>query len=202
MLYASHNALISFDSVFDNPNLARRCSDRRLGYTIPPSITSLIAVPPDIINAVLKALLVILVLHPIAAALALIALFFSLFLSSHGMTIVALIFTLLSALLSSLVWATDLAIVAVARQNIKTVSGFHFRINFGTAIWMVLVAVILTWTALVLLAARACYCCGVRRWASCLLAVRSLSDAQPATCRKDLEPDVPVVESRRSSLRA
>ena len=153
----------SHDSVFEHPELARRCSERRLGYTIPSSITSLITIPPDIINAILKALLVILILHPIAAGLALVALFFSLFLSSHGMTIVALIFTLLSALLTSLVWATDLAIVAVARQNIRTVSEFHFQINFGNAIWMVLVAVICTWTAMVLLAARACYCCGVRR---------------------------------------
>ena len=160
--------MVIVDSVFEHPEFARRCSERRLGYTIPPSITSLIGVPDGVVSAVLKVLLVILVLHPIAAICALIALFFSLFLSLHAMTIIALIFTLISALLTSLVWAIDLAIVSIARQNIKIVSEFHFEIRFGNAIWMVLVALICTWAAVVLLSARACYCCGVRRWVLCL----------------------------------
>jgi hypothetical protein len=126
---------------------------------------SLVNLPSALIDALLTALLVILVLHPIAAGLAFIAMFFSLFLASHAITIVALIFTLISAMLTTLVWAVDLALVVTLKDNLDTLSGFDLEVDFGNAVWLVLVALLCIWTALILLSARACYCCGIRRQA-------------------------------------
>lgn len=86
------------------------------------------------------------------------------FLASHSFTIASLVFAIITALLSTIVFAIDLAVVIVVKNQLPNLgSSIKLAADFGNGVWMVLTAVILTWAAVILLSARACYCCGIRR---------------------------------------
>jgi hypothetical protein len=112
-----------------------------------------------VVGILLHALVVLLVLHPIAAGLSLITFVNSLFLGHHAVSIVALIWSLITALVSTIVFAVDLALVIVARNNVKVIKVANFEVTWGNGVWMVLTATIFTWVGVILLSARACYCC-------------------------------------------
>ncbi|KAJ7212153.1 actin cortical patch SUR7/pH-response regulator pali [Mycena pura] len=140
------------------------CFGPQLGYSVPPSLIALANVSPDIVDAILQALLVILILHPIAAGLSFITLLSSLFLASHKLSILSLVFAIVTALVSSVVFAVDLALVIVAKGQISSIdTELQFAIQWGSAPFLGLVAVLLTWLAVITLSARACYCFGVRQ---------------------------------------
>lgn len=157
------NICVLNPSVFDGPDQFDECFGPQIGYTVPSNLISLTGLSPVIIQVVLQGLFVVLVLHPISAGLSFITFINSLFLGSHAVSISALFFAIVTALLSTTVFVIDLVIVLVAKSRIGDIKVAHLAIDFGNAIWMVLVAVIATWTAVVLLSARACYCCGIRR---------------------------------------
>jgi hypothetical protein len=136
---------------------------------VPDAIIALTGISTSLVEAVLKGLLVILVLHPIAAGLSFVTLISSLFLASHSLSILALVLAIITALVSSVVFAVDLALVIVAKNQVSQLEDLQFAIQWGNAPWMGLAAVILTWLAVVALSARACYCFGVRRYVSVLL---------------------------------
>jgi len=138
------------------------CFGPQLGYEVPEDILALTDISPDIVNDVLQVLLVVLILHPIAAGLSFITLISSLFLASHSLSILSLVLAIITALVSSVVSAIDLALVIVAKSKVTTVEPLQFAIQWGNAPWMGLAAVILTWLAVITLSARACYCFGVR----------------------------------------
>jgi len=151
-------------SALDPPTLFTNngeCFGPQLGYDIPASISALVGISSSETNAVLKALLIVLILHLVAAVLSLFTLVASLFLASHTVTIIALLFSVITALLNSVVFAIDIAIVIVVKDELPLFDN-GLAVGWGNAPWMTLVAVILTWTAVVVLSARACYCCGVR----------------------------------------
>lgn len=150
-------------SVFDGPGEFAECIGPQLGYTIPSDLIGLTGLDPSIVQILLKGLVVILVLHPVAAGFSFITFFNSLFLGSHAVSILALFFAIVTALLSTAVFAVDLVLVLFAKSKVKDITVGNFEVDWGNAVWMMLVAVILTWTAVGLLSARACYCCGVRR---------------------------------------
>ncbi|KAF9033441.1 hypothetical protein BDZ89DRAFT_1062901 [Hymenopellis radicata] len=77
------------------------------------------------------------------------------FLASPSFAIASLVFSIITALLSTIVFAVDLAVVTVVKKELPNLS--------SSLKLMVLTAVILTWAAVVLLSARACYYCGIRR---------------------------------------
>ncbi|KAJ6584926.1 actin cortical patch SUR7/pH-response regulator pali [Mycena capillaripes] len=140
-----------------------QCYGPRLGYVVPDSIIALTGLSTSLVDDVLQGLLVVLVLHPIAAGLSLATLVCSLFLASHTLSILALVLALITALVSSVVFAIDLALVIVAKSQVSQLQELQFAIQWGNAPWMGLAAVILTWLAVIALSARACYCFGVRR---------------------------------------
>ncbi|KAF7365258.1 hypothetical protein MVEN_00397600 [Mycena venus] len=140
-----------------------QCFGPQLGYTVPEELISLSGVSSSLVAAVLQGLLVVLVLHPIAAGLSLATLASSLFLASHKLSILSLVLAIVTALVSSVVFAIDIALVVVAKQQVAQLEELQFAIQWGNAPWMGLVAVILTWLAVIALSARACYCFGVRR---------------------------------------
>ncbi|KAF7324289.1 hypothetical protein MSAN_02527600 [Mycena sanguinolenta] len=153
--------------VLNEPSLfsdTAECFGPMLGYTVPADIIALTGVSTSIVNAVLKSLLVILVLHVVAAVLSLVTLASSLFLASHKLSILSLVFAIITAIVSSVVFAIDVAIVVVAKQQVPTLAanGLQFAIGWGNGPWLGLVAVILTWMAVIVLSMRACYCLGVR----------------------------------------
>jgi len=68
-----------------------------------------------------------------------------------------------TAIVSTIVFAADLALVIVARHKLKQQHKVNITISFGNGVWIVLVGMLFTWAALVLLSARACGCCGFGR---------------------------------------
>jgi hypothetical protein len=139
------------------------CFGPTLGYDVPPEIYSLIGLSSSLVNGIETTILVFLVIHLIAAGISLPAMIASLFLALHSMAILALVLSIISALLATVVFALDLALVIGARRAIPSLTGFQFGVDFGNGIWIVLIGTICTWVAVVLLSARVCHCCGVRR---------------------------------------
>jgi hypothetical protein len=140
------------------------CYGPRLGYSdvIPSSILSSVGLSQSLVDAALEGLMTVLVMHIIAAGFSLITLVTSLFLASHGMTILSLVLAIITALLSTVVLVVDAVVVGVARAKIPDFTSEGLGVDIGNGIWMVLGAVIATWIGVILLSARACYCCGVR----------------------------------------
>ena len=139
------------------------CTQPKLGYTIPQDILNLSGYPPQLTDAVEKSLTALLVMHPVTAGLALVTLFFSLFLRSECMTVFTLIVGIITAVAGSLVLAADLAIVIVANHKLHQELGNVLVVSFEDGIWMIVAAVALSWLAVILLSAIACRCCGIRR---------------------------------------
>lgn len=135
-----------------------------MGYDVPEDLLELTGYA-EAAGIVLKALTVLFVLHPVCAAVAFVCMFTSLFLSSKAMTIISLLLSVVSALLGSLVFATDLAIEIVARDKIAPlILNGDVLIGWGNGPWMMVVAVFFTWVSVILLSAVSCRCCGPRKW--------------------------------------
>ena len=131
-----------------------------MGYEIPQTIVD-ISGYPQLVEAVLKGLTVLLILHPIVAALSFIGAATSLFLDTHAMLIISLIFTTLNSFLSSVVLAADLAIIIIAKQRIPGLTGGDLAVEWGNGTYMVLIGVVLSWLGVILLSIPVCGCCGV-----------------------------------------
>jgi len=157
--------LLTVSSALSNNHGTGKCFGPKLGYDVPDQFAEAIKVSPAIIQVVQKGLIAILILHPIAAGLATLSFISSLFLTSHAFSIVSLIITIVTALVSSIVLAVDIALVVVADSRVENLGDLRVNVSFGNAVWMILVAVALTWGAVISLSARACYCLGVRRYA-------------------------------------
>ncbi|KAJ2918544.1 hypothetical protein MD484_g1825, partial [Candolleomyces efflorescens] len=138
------------------------CIGPQLGYEVPEYLVALSPFPAVVIQAVQQSLLVVLVLHPVAAGLVFLAAFASLFLGSHAFSIFVLVLTIIATILATVVLGVDLALVLTAKNQVADLNR-DVEIVFGNGIWMMVVAVALVWLAVILLSARACYCCGVRR---------------------------------------
>lgn len=140
------------------------CYGPQLGYTIPTSFLSQVGLSTSLATVAETGLLVILVLHLVVAGLSTVIFVLSLFLHSHAVAIITLIVAIVAAIVGSVVFAADVALVILVQNNINSLfSGADFSVQFGNAVWMILAAMVLTWIAVVVLSARACYCCGVRR---------------------------------------
>ena len=133
-----------------------------MGYEIPQTILD-ISGYPELADAVLKGLTVLLILHPIVAALSLIGAATSLFLDTHAMLIISLVVTIFNSFLSSIVLAADLAIIIIAQDRIPGLTGGSFDIEWGDGTWMVLIGVALSWLGVILLSIPVCGCCGASR---------------------------------------
>jgi hypothetical protein len=139
------------------------CFGPQLGYTVPPAYLSAAQLPPEVASVLLESILVVLVLHPIAAAFSFLALLFSLYLSSQAVSICGLVTSIIASLLVTILFAFDLAVALVVRSKVNEFTDGGFVVTPGNAVWMTLVAAILSWAGVVLLSARVCFCCGIRR---------------------------------------
>lgn len=154
------SSVLDLPTVFSNNG---ECTPIKLGYTLPPDVLSLIGFPPELTDAVLKVLTILLVLHPVAAGLALAMLVCTLFTRSQFVTVLALIDAILTAIVGSVVLAADLALVIEANRKINQELGGLLTVSFGNAVWMIVAAVAMSWLAVIALSAIACRCCGIRR---------------------------------------
>ena len=101
-----------------------------------------------------------------SAILTLIALVPSIFVHVKWARIFSLVITIIGAILSTVVFGIDVAIVNAARTGVKQYLGENTNISilYGREVWMSLVAVILLWVAVVANSVVSCYCCGRVRW--------------------------------------
>jgi hypothetical protein len=160
---ADHFVVIHSDLVRATLTNAGRCFGPKLGYDVPDYIAKTVGLSPTLLAVIQKALLGVLVLHPIVAGLMFLNLIASLFLASHSISIVVLTFTIITTILATAALTIDLGLVLAAKAELKTIQSVQFEIVFGNGVWLILTAVLLSWLAVVALSARACYCLGVRR---------------------------------------
>jgi hypothetical protein len=101
-----------------------------------------------------------------SAVLTLIALVPSIFVRVKWARIFSLVITIIGAILSTVVFGIDVAIVTAAKTGVEEYLGGNTNISilYGREIWMSLAAVILLWTAVVSHSVVSCYCCGRVRW--------------------------------------
>ena len=145
-----------------------QCYGPKLGYTVPQTLLSILGLSRQIATAAEKTILTLLVLHLVSAVLSTIVFVLALFLHSHAAAIIALIIAVVTALLTSFVLVMDVVLIVLLRNNMNVASvGLKFDVQFGNGVWMILVAVLFTWFAVIMLSARACYCIGVRRYVPC-----------------------------------
>jgi len=97
----------------------------------------LLGFSPSLVGIVLEGLEILLVLHPVSAGLSLLTLIQALFLGHHGVSICALIVALITAIVSSVTLAADLALVIVAKSKVKDLTLANFDVEFGNGVWMV-----------------------------------------------------------------
>ncbi|KAI8973984.1 hypothetical protein BD414DRAFT_510131 [Trametes punicea] len=138
------------------------CFGPMLGYTIPQQILDLTGFPA-LVQDLNAGLTTVLVLHLVAAALAFLGVFSSLFLESHALAILSLLATIFALLVGLVVFAVDLALILLAKDRIGPLTEFNYVANWGPALWMVLAAVLLSFVGMVLMSVVVCECCGVGR---------------------------------------
>jgi len=141
----------------DNDGL---CYGPRLGYSISDQILAMTGYE-TIAKVALTALTTLLVLHPVVAGLSFIGMISSLWLASRPMHIFSLIITILNTILSTVVFAADLAINIVARNESALITQYSISFGWGNGVWMALVGVIFSWLSMILLSIPVCGCCGL-----------------------------------------
>ncbi|KAI9511504.1 SUR7/PalI family-domain-containing protein [Russula earlei] len=142
------------------------CVGPQLGYTIDPTFIAVVTNEPQLASLILKALTVLLILHPIASGLAFLTalpVLVSCCVYHFAPWLVSLVLSVPTAIMSTIVFAADLALVIVARHKLNEQRTVNITISFGNGVWIVLVSMLFTWLAMVLLAARVCRCCGFGR---------------------------------------
>jgi hypothetical protein len=151
-------------SILNGVEVQEACYGPQLGYTVPTNILSVVGLSSKLANVAETTLLTILVLHLVSAALSAVAFVLSLLLRSHLITTFALLVVIITAIVSTVVFAANVTLVFSVKDNIDSLfSGADFVVSFGNGLWMVLVAVILVWIAVIILSAQRYYRCGVIR---------------------------------------
>ncbi|KAG1737905.1 uncharacterized protein EDB91DRAFT_1139739 [Suillus paluster] len=155
---------VCITSMLNGVEAQKACYGPQLGYIIPTSLLSLVGLSSKLANVAETTLLTILVLHLVGAGLSAVAFMLSLFCHSHLITIITLVVAIITAILSTVVFAADVALVVGVKDNIDSLfSGTDFAVSFGNGVWMTLTAMVLAWIAVIMLSAQPCYCYGVRR---------------------------------------
>lgn len=154
---------VTFHSVLDKVKAQRACYGPQLGYVIPTYLLSLVGLSSKLAGVAETTLLTLLVLHLVCAVLSVIDFILTLLFHSHPATIIALVVSIITAILSTVVFAVDIALVVSVRNNIDSLFSGDFVVSFGNGVWMTLAATILTWIVVIVLSAQRYYFCGVRR---------------------------------------
>jgi hypothetical protein len=136
------------------------CYGPSVGYKIPASVLQVTGYQ-QLAQVALEGLTVLLILHPVVAGLSLIGAVTSLYIENHAMHIISLIVTIINSILSSVVFAADLAINVVARDKVPALTGANLEVEWGNGVWLVLVGVALSWLGVILLSIPICSCCGM-----------------------------------------
>lgn len=144
-----------------------QCSTPKLGYTFDTALLNLIG-NSSLVEAVLRGLTVVLVLHPIACGLALLTLAGALFYAlrptiPHAVPICSLLIAIIPAILTTIVFVIDIVVVIIARLKIQQATNGGLTVRWGNAVWMTAGAIAAMWISVIGLSAVACGCFGLGR---------------------------------------
>jgi len=133
------------------------CSRSKLGYSVDNQVLNTLGLNnlDDIIS---HGLTFVLVLHPIACGLAFLALIFALMLLCRPARLasaMALIFSVLAAIVATVAFAIDIAFTTIAKNKVKDVTNGNLKVTYGSVPWMTLGAMVALWAAAV------AACCGI-----------------------------------------
>ncbi|ELU39124.1 dynactin, subunit p25 [Rhizoctonia solani AG-1 IA] len=122
----------------------------------------------DLAKIALKALMGILILHPIACGLVFLSLLASLVTTWHpvrALNVISLIAVILSAVAATIVFVIDIVLIPIARQKVEEATKNALTVALGNGAWMTLGAVAALWLGVIGASVIACGCfgCGKRR---------------------------------------
>ncbi|KIM31268.1 hypothetical protein M408DRAFT_320236 [Serendipita vermifera MAFF 305830] len=151
------------------------CTAPRIGYTIDSAILSTIGISQTDYALISKALTSFLVVHSLVACMTFLSMVPGFMPFWNPFRVTSLTFNIISAVLSTLVAAVDLAIVIVAQQKLTTLIqqqgdsiahlGIEVSLSIGVAPWMGLAAAIVLWAAVIVGSILLCDCCfGRMHW--------------------------------------
>jgi len=131
---------------------AAECSKVKLGYTFDQTLGSALHIS-GLENLISRALTVALVLNPVACGLTFLALIVSLGIARRGASRAAslslLAVGILAGLITSIIFFIDIGLVASVRSKVKNDTSGDLQLNWGNAVWMVLVAALAIWASLI-----------------------------------------------------
>ncbi|KAF8756606.1 Dynactin, subunit p25 [Rhizoctonia solani] len=112
---------------------AGSCTPPRLGYTVDDAILQLTG-QKDLAKIALKALMGILILHPIACGLVFLSLLASLVTTWHpvrALNVISLIAVILSAVAATIVFVIDIVLIPIARQKVEEATKNALTVALG-----------------------------------------------------------------------
>ncbi|CAE6520624.1 unnamed protein product [Rhizoctonia solani] len=133
------------------------CSRTRLGYDIDSQLLQSLGLD-NLDNLISRGLTLVLVLHPIACGLAFLALLFALMLLCRPARLasaMALVFSVLAAILATIAFAIDVALTTIAKNKVSDATDGNLKVTYGAVPWMTLGAMVALWAATV------GACCGI-----------------------------------------
>ncbi|KAB5596468.1 hypothetical protein CTheo_105 [Ceratobasidium theobromae] len=140
-----------------NQSRAGYCSKTRLGYDLDSQLLNLLGLD-NLEEIFSRGLTFVLVLHPIACGLAFLALLFAFWLICRPARLasaMALVFSVLAAIIATIAFAVDIALTTVAKNKISSATDGNLKITYGAVPWMTLGAMLALWAATV------GACCGI-----------------------------------------
>ncbi|KAG9102358.1 hypothetical protein FRC07_010239, partial [Ceratobasidium sp. 392] len=138
------------------------CTPPKLGYTVDDAVLQLTG-QVGLAKVALKALMGILILHPIACGLVFLSLLASLITTwnpKRSLNIISLIGAILAAVAATIVFVIDIILIPIARAKVEDATKGSLTVGFGNATWMTVVSAALLWLGVIGASAIACGCCG------------------------------------------
>ncbi|QRV97970.1 SUR7/Pali family protein [Ceratobasidium sp. AG-Ba] len=138
------------------------CTAPKLGYTVDDAVLQLTG-QVGLAKIALKALMGILILHPIACGLVFLSLVASLvttWFPKRSLNVVSLVAVILASVAATVVFVVDVVLIPIARAKVEEATKGSLTVVFGNATWMTVAAVALLWLGVIGASAIACGCCG------------------------------------------
>ncbi|KAF8610207.1 hypothetical protein BDV93DRAFT_540074 [Ceratobasidium sp. AG-I] len=136
---------------------AGHCSRSKLGYSVDNQLLNTLGLD-NLDDIMARGLTFVLVLHPIACGLAFLALVFALMLlfrPARLASAMALVFSVLAAIVATVAFAIDIALTTVAKNKVSNATDGNLKVTYGAVPWMTLGAMVALWGAAV------AACCGI-----------------------------------------
>jgi len=138
------------------------CSRASVGLHVDPTLAKLLDIQ-DAENTINSTLTAVLVLHPVTCALTFLALLAAIHAAvrpSRRGSLLTMIVAGLAALIGTIVFFIDVAVVAMSEKDLKKATDDILDITWGNAVWLALGAIIGLWAACVGSCFAICACGG------------------------------------------